>query len=78
MPSVVESSFYITLSVYKHKKRMMYYIILCLCIDFPDCDGSPCQQMCVETDGSFQCSCTSGYLLANDGRGCNGMLSTYT
>ena len=43
-------------------------------IDFPDCDGSPCQQMCVETDGSYQCSCTNGYLLANDRRACNGRL----
>ena len=41
-------------------------------IDFPECDDSPCEQICVETDGSFQCSCTSGYILANDGRHCNG------
>jgi len=42
-------------------------------VDFPDCDGSPCQQMCVETDESFQCSCTNGYLLASDNRRCIGM-----
>jgi len=47
-------------------------------VDFPECDGSPCQQMCNETDGSFQCSCTNGYLLANDSRSCNGMSAVNT
>ena len=31
-----------------------------------------CQQICTNTDGSFMCSCNTGYVLAGNGLGCNG------
>ena len=31
--------------------------------------------MCTDTDGSYVCSCTPGYLLNSDNRGCDGMSS---
>ena len=36
-------------------------------------DGTAnCQQTCTNTQGSFQCNCTSGYTLDSNGRACNG------
>ena len=35
-------------------------------------DGHNCSQICVELEGSFNCSCYSGYELQNDGATCEG------
>ena len=32
-----------------------------------------CAQICVDTDGSYHCSCDSGYSLSSDNFGCNGV-----
>ena len=37
---------------------------------FDDIDG--CAQQCTDTDGSYNCSCGSGYTLASDDHGCDG------
>ncbi len=39
-----------------------------------DTDG--CVQTCTNNNGSFLCSCGTGYTLANDGLGCDGKSST--
>ena len=43
-------------------------------LDVDECaegtDG--CAQTCTDTDGSYICSCDSGYSLANDSHGCDG------
>ena len=31
-----------------------------------------CTQMCSNTNGSYSCSCMSGYRLSSDGHRCNG------
>ena len=35
----------------------------------------PCDQTCINTPGSYQCGCTIGYALADDGRSCIGECS---
>ena len=35
-------------------------------------DGHNCSQICVELEGSFNCSCYSGYELQEDGITCEG------
>ena len=35
-------------------------------------EGHNCSQMCVELEGSFNCSCYSGYKLQEDGITCEG------
>ena len=31
-----------------------------------------CDQICINTVGSFECACEDGFVLDNDGRTCNG------
>ena len=40
-------------------------------------DIDECAQICVDTDGSYYCSCDPGYILADDGQGCKGNLIHY-
>lgn len=44
------------------------------CQDIDECDSSanPCSQVCVNTIGSFNCSCQDGYMLLDDGFSCEG------
>ena len=37
-----------------------------------------CAHICTNTEGSFVCSCRAGFVLAGDGRGCNGEQAYYT
>ena len=47
-----------------------YYVT----IDIMECmmDGHNCSQICVELEGSFNCSCYSGYELQEDEAACEG------
>ena len=43
--------------------------------DVNECVGiNDCQQICVNIDGSFTCTCTKGFALAPDGKNCTGMM----
>ena len=48
--------------------------------DIDECasDNGGCSQTCTNTEGSFECSCGTGYSLAIDGLDCNGMYSIVT
>ena len=37
-----------------------------------DTNNGGCAQICIDTVGSFVCSCQSGYTLASNGLSCNG------
>ncbi|MDN0705619.1 hypothetical protein FCX65_25585, partial [Escherichia coli] len=43
-------------------------------IDLNECNQAPkpCNFICKNTEGSFQCSCPKGYILQEDGRSCKG------
>jgi fibulin 1/2 len=48
-------------------------------IDIDECSvdysgADKCEQNCTNTDGSFMCSCSSGYELNRDGHSCSGKL----
>ena len=47
-------------------------IFTCL-LDIDECSMfSPCEQECTNTDGSYQCSCTEGFILKSDNSTCEG------
>ena len=52
-------------------------------LNFTDVDecqtnNGGCAQTCANSDGSFDCSCSTGYTLADDALGCNGKNSLFT
>ena len=67
-------------------QEMAQYVLVCFvykicrnnfcCKDVDECANmtlaSTCSQNCVNTYGSFECQCNSGFELAADGRTCNG------
>ncbi len=40
--------------------------------DVNECSRNPCYQLCVNTMGSFECDCMSGFELQPDGKTCQG------
>ena len=43
--------------------------------DIDECTvGRPCDQICTNDIGSFQCSCNDGYKLQSDGVNCSGKI----
>lgn len=48
--------------------------LVLLLLDLNECNESPkpCNFICKNTEGSFQCSCPKGYILQEDGRSCKG------
>lgn len=46
---------------------------LCALSDTNECLNLPCNQICTNTNGSFECTCRPGYVLLDDGRSCQGM-----
>ena len=52
----------------------MYHNIKTLAIDIDECliSNGGCEQICMNTDGSFQCSCGLGYILTANNLECEG------
>ena len=52
----------------------MYVYVDCLILDILNCmiNDHNCSQLCVEVEGSFNCSCYPGYELQEDGVTCTG------
>ena len=50
------------------------YLHTLLHIDINECnEGSRCDQLCINTNGSYYCSCNEGYSLKDDGKSCKGI-----
>ena len=45
-----------------------------LIADINECENGTdlCEHDCTNTEGSYNCSCLTGYILATDGRNCTG------
>ena len=48
--------------------------IFCAILDINECatDNGECDQICVNKQGSYECKCNNGYLLADDKKTCKG------
>ena len=66
--AVTNTIYIYTLYEYTHYTTYMLYVY---CTDIDECNNSfPCDQMCTNTIGSFECSCESGYSM--EGNLCTG------
>ena len=46
-------------------------------LDINECNDSPCNHSCINTDGTYYCECYSdGYVLDTDGTTCTGMIGS--
>ena len=45
------------------------------CVEINECtlNADDCQQVCVNTEGGFQCECFEGYMLNDDQKNCSGL-----
>jgi hypothetical protein len=41
------------------------------CVDIDECLNDPCEGICINTQGSYSCSCELGYQLGDNGT-CSG------
>ena len=50
----------------------LYFVTL----DIDECEtgADDCEQICLNLEGSFECSCSDGYELDENGRNCTGEL----
>ena len=48
-------------------------------VDTNECDSAngQCEQICTNTDGSYECSCRTTFFLNNDKHTCTGEYTTY-
>ncbi len=57
-----------------HSVHVLFNNYTELLTDFNECfqDTDGCAQSCTNNNGSFMCSCDTGFILADDDLGCNG------
>lgn len=51
------------------KKAKKSKMLFCVCTDVDECantDSNSCDQVCTNTEGGFECSCTGDFVLAAD------------
>lgn len=48
--------------------------------DIDECtiENGGCSEACINTNGSYTCTCTNGYQLGNDGKSCYSMYLPYS
>ena len=63
-----------TVQVCEMSGHLSEKIILNTCTDINECASynGGCSQSCINTPGSYMCSCSSGYILDIDGHNCTG------
>ena len=63
--------------VYKSTFDHGYYNMFNSDIAECDEDNGGCEQICTNTEGSYECSCRNGYVLDGNGHNCSGTYIFY-
>ena len=52
----------------------MIFVVIYYTLDVNECtdNNGDCEQICVNNEGSYSCSCKNGYSLNSNGRNCSG------
>ena len=58
-------------NIYYHCKIILIFLVS-VSLDIDECKLNICERGCVNSIGSYQCSCPAGYQLALDGHHCEG------
>ena len=67
----VASYQYLT-NIYYRCKIIFKILLVSVSLDIDECKLNICERGCVNSIGSYQCSCPAGYQLALDGHHCEG------
>ena len=66
--------FWYAVNVYYDCLVSSHILIRTSCIDYDECatNNTLCDQVCMNTFGSYECACNSGYRLLEDSMSCEG------
>ena len=56
---------------------MYYCIMLCDSTNTDECEGGECIQLCLNTDGGYNCAYRDGFYILSNDKTCQGSLESY-
>ena len=58
---------------------LVIQLLFCLVIDINECGSANggCNHYCNNTDGSYHCSCITGFILTSDQHNCTGLMKFF-
>ena len=66
-----------TMEAFSAQVNFLYENFIIFYVDIDECqlDTNNCTQQCTNTDGSYNCSCYTGFILTSDNHTCIGWLT---
>ena len=70
--STNDTTYHYLTNIYYRCKIIFKILLVSVSLDIDECKLNICERGCVNSIGSYQCSCPAGYQLALDGHHCEG------